>query len=86
MHKRNGRTVKGVSCHVLEGPYPTFAEDNLICTRCHQVLGSHQPLLNCSCKASLQKNRHALLSNSLQQLKVLHVPCPYLHDIDIGGH
>ena len=83
MEHRDRREVEGVSRVVREGPYAPLAEDDPLVSARHDILCAHQKLFQSVGKAPFQKYGLVELSHLAEQVVVLHVPCPYLDDVDI---
>ena len=53
MYRGNDAQVKSIAGVIGEGAYPALAENHLVIALAHDVLGSHQQLLERRCHAAL---------------------------------
>ena len=83
---RDSRNIKSVSCKCFVCADTSFAEHNLIVTACHNIFGTHEPFFDCCGKTSLEKDRLVNFAELLEKLKVLHISCTNLNNVNILEH
>ena len=71
-HRHSG-DVQRVAGVLLIGADTALAQDNVLISACHDVLGGHQEFLHGVGEAALEQDRLIRLAQLLEQLKVLHV-------------
>ena len=79
-HRRQVQRVPGIR---LKGSHPALAQDHLLVSAGHDVLGAHQQFLDIVGQAALEQDRFVNPAQFLQQFKVLHVPCAHLDNVHI---
>ena len=80
----DGVHVKGVARAGLEGPDAALAEDDVGVAFAHDVLGSHQQLVDGARQAALEKHGCRGLPDLLEEVEVLCVAGADLHDVNLA--
>src|SRR5437868_11647128 len=82
----NRGDIQGVARVGLEGANAALAEDDLIISAGHNVLGGKQQLFESGRDAALEQDRLAHLAQLTQQIEILHVARAYLENIYVRQH
>ena len=80
---RHGVEVEGVAGAGLEGADAALAQDNVVVALAHDVLGSHEQLVDRAGHAALEQNWGLGLADLLEQGEVLGVAGADLHDVNL---
>ena len=80
---RHGVEVEGVAGAGLEGADAALAQDDVVVALAHDVLGSHEQLVDRAGHAALKQNWGLRLADLLEQGEVLSVASADLHDVDL---
>ena len=79
-HDHTGK-VQRVAHTGLKGADAALAQDDVLVALSHDVLGAHHELFQRVSKAALEQHRLFLASDSLEQLKILHIAGTYLNQV-----
>ena len=81
-HDHTGK-IQRVAHTGLEGADAALAQDDVLVTLGHNVLGAHHELFQRVGKAALEQHRLFLASNGFEQLKVLHIAGTHLDQVHV---
>src|SRR3990172_3437102 len=86
LQRRDRRKVQRIPGVLFEGPDAPLAEDNIVVSLGHDVLGRHQKLLDRRAHPPLEEDRLAVDAHLLEETEVLHVPGTDLDHVGILHH
>ena len=78
-----GSEIERITSVLRECANTSLAQDDIVISFGHDVLGREQPFLECCSHSSLQQHRQLRTASSLQKGKVLHAASANLNDIAV---